>query len=209
MSTALPNPPPREPQVIWAGDYVQWTRGSEKFPATSWTLEYTLRGPEVYNFTATTNGQDFLVSLDQTTTAAWKPGFYTVMAFVSDTEGQRFPFAPRFSIMEIRANPQSNPQGDPNARGWLYTLREALREAITKLGSRQVANASVNGQSYSLQDISKLWTQLNWVEEQIRYQEQSERLSAGLGANKNILVRFRKPWPIAGPFPWGAGPWPP
>lgn len=207
--TALPDPKPREPQFIYAGDTVQWTRSSSDYPAGSWTLTYVLRGPQVYTFSAAADGNDFLVTLTATTTAAWVAGWYLVEAYVTDTESQRFPFLPRFAQMNIRANPQVNPQGDPQARGWIYAAFAATEEAILKLTSRQVTTASVNGQSYSIQDVEKLWRMRQKYSEEIRRIEQTERLSAGLGANKNILVRFTKPLPVAGPFPWGAGPWPP
>lgn len=207
--TALPEPKPREPQFIYAGDYVQWTRSSDDFPAGSWTLNYVLRGPQVYTFASTAQGSDFLITLAGTVTAAWKPGWYLVEAYVIDTEAQRFPFLPRFAQMNVRANPAVNPQGDPNARGWIYTALAATEQAIINLTSRKVTTASVNGQSYSIQDVEKLWRMVRKYQDEIRRIEQTERLSAGLGASKNILVRFSKPLPVAGPFPWGAGPWPP
>ncbi len=215
MAATLPTPPTREPQIIFAGNFVQWNRsatghgpdGTTSYPASEWTLTYWLRGPQVYTFSAATdpNGTDFLVTLEAATTATWQAGYYSVAAFVTaqDGSGDRFTLKPYFSVMEIKANPAVNPQGNDDPRPWAVQMLAVVEQAIADLVSRKAAQTSINGQSYSIQDVEKLYRMRGRFQEEVRRIESQERLNAGLGAKKNILVRFRKPAAQAFPqFPW-------
>jgi hypothetical protein len=181
--------------------------GQDSFPATQWTLTYYLQGPQIYSFVAGVDpdGTDFLITLTPTQTAAWLPGFYKVSAFVTATDGSgdRLYFEPYFKVLEIKANPAVNPQGVADARPWAVRMLETVEKAIADLASRSAMSVSVNGQPYTIQDIEKLYRMRGRFEDGARRIEEQERLNSGLGAKKNIFVRFRKPAAEAFPqFPW-------
>lgn len=82
----MPAPiPSDEPDQITAGTTVFWTKFFPGYPASQYALKYSLqRIGGLITITAAQNGSgdDFLVSLDATTTSDYPPGCYTWTAYV-------------------------------------------------------------------------------------------------------------------------------
>lgn len=70
--------PTREPRSFIAGDTLEWSRVFDDYPATDWTLKYSLRGPGTApsDIAATADGEDFLVDVSSTmsnlTAGTWR-----------------------------------------------------------------------------------------------------------------------------------------
>jgi hypothetical protein len=64
------------PEQITAGLDFQTVVCSPAFPATSWTLNAVIRGPQQINLTASADGTDFVISALAATTETWTPGTY-------------------------------------------------------------------------------------------------------------------------------------
>jgi hypothetical protein len=89
------NVPTTEPATIVAGDLLQWKRtdlGTD-YANGSYTLSYKARlegtGSTVITITASASGDDFLVSVGQSTTASYTAGDYRWQAYItrnSDSE---------------------------------------------------------------------------------------------------------------------------
>lgn len=74
-----------EPKRFTQGEDVDWTRGFEDYPATEWTLEYRFRGPGTgFNVPGTANGEDFVMSVSSTDTAAMSTGEYLWQAWATN-----------------------------------------------------------------------------------------------------------------------------
>ena len=89
------NVPTTEPATIVAGDLLQWKRtdlGTD-YANGSYTLSYKARlegtGSTVITITASASGDDYLVSVGQSTTASYTAGDYRWQAYItrnSDSE---------------------------------------------------------------------------------------------------------------------------
>lgn len=188
-----------------SGDYVQWSKTLTQFPSTDYTLKYQLRGPQEYTITAAVyQTSSYLVTLSASTTASYKAGYYSLVAFVTDiaTELLRYSVCPRFPFLTVKENPAAYVNGSANNLTWAARTLAAVEQTIFQLSSRQVTSASVNGQSYNIQDLGKLYALRNRTAEVVRSEQDAINIKAGLGAKKNILVRFP---PLNGGMQWLPG----
>lgn len=198
----------REPQTIAAGDNVTWIRQIDDYPATIWTLHYVIRNSKnIYKFDASVaESQDvlFQVTLASTVTAGWLPGLYSIGAYVTNgaQQVQVHTFFPNF---EVTANLAVNPNGtDP--RTFAAKMLVEVETTIAKLTSKSVNTAQVNGQAYTLANISELWKMRERFASEVRREEARDRLNAGLGGSNKVGVRFRplnvRAYPWQQRVPW-------
>ena len=207
MST---NPSYREPQEFTAGDTLIWYRVVSDFPASEgWTLNYVLRGAQTIKLTATTfQTSNYQVSVAASVTADWKPGLYSIQAYVTNSGGERFIVATWFPQVTIKPNPAAFVDGTATNLTFAQLTLAAVETALLALASRKVSSASVNGQSYAIQDVAKLVSLRNRMREEVQSEQDAILYAAGLGGKKNILVQFPPlnnaayPWyQIGGPPP--------
>lgn len=185
-----------EPQQFTAGDTVQWSRALSDFPSTAYALWYQLRGPQEINITsAVYQTSNYLVTLTAAQTAAFKAGRYSIVPYVKDLATGLTRYAPpvikaRFPFLTVLENPQNYTAGSASNLSWAAQTLALVESTITKLANRSVVTASVNGQTYSLQDMAKLLSLRQRMAEIVRSEEDAINVAAGLGGKKNILVRF-------------------
>ena len=181
----------REPQSIVAGDTVTWYRVISNFPASEgWVLYYVLRGPQTIKLTATTfQTSNYQVTVADTVTADWKPGLYSISAYVDDGI-ERFTVTTWFPKLTIKPNPAAQVEGTASNLTFAQLTLTACESALLALASRKVSSTSVNGQSYAIQDIAKLVSLRNRMREEVQSEEDAILYAAGLGGKKNILVQF-------------------
>jgi len=80
----MPDIPTTEPGEITAGDYVQWKISDADYPATTYTLTYSLvKDGKQINITAAASGDDHLVTLAAATTALYTAGVYQWQAYMT------------------------------------------------------------------------------------------------------------------------------
>ncbi len=203
-----PNPiPQREPQIVAAGDTLIWTRQINDFPPPDWTLNYVLRGKSnIYKWTATNDAGWYKVNLASAVTALWKPDLYNIGAYVTKSaDSEQFEVRTAFRQMRVTQNLAAQPTGaDPSS--WAARTLPFIEETISKLTSRTVETASVNGQMYTLANISDLFKMRERLKSEIAREEEKARLDAGLGAGNKVAIRFRPLYPGAFPYyprpPW-------
>lgn len=203
-----PNPiPQREPQIVAAGDTLIWTRQINDFPTPDWVLNYVLRSrTDIYKWTATNDAGWFKVNLASAVTALWKPGLYDIGAYVTKSaDSEQFEVRTAFRQMKVTQNLAMQPTGaDP--RSWATRTLPLIEETISKLSSRTVETASVNGQMYTLANLADLFKMRERLKSEIAREEEKARLDAGLGAGNKVAIRFRPLYPGAFPYyprpPW-------
>lgn len=76
------------PARIAAGDTIEWSRSFPKYRATDgWALGYTFVGSVAsYAVTAAASGDGFAIVLSAATSAAWQPGTYRVVEYVTKAD---------------------------------------------------------------------------------------------------------------------------
>ena len=71
------------PDIVYAGDSLEWTEGVGDYPAPTWTMHYVLRGVSILDLTSTPSGSDHAFTATATQTANLAPGRYSWQSFVS------------------------------------------------------------------------------------------------------------------------------
>lgn len=199
--------PKIEPEVISAGDTVEWTRQIDDFSPADYTLKYVIRNEaQIYKFTATSAQGYYQVTLTSAETAAWQPGVYWYTAYVVNATGTvQKQIATAFPKVLIRPNMAVNPNGLPTSTFAERGLVE-IENTILALTTRSVESAMVNGQQYTLQNISDLFMLRERFRSEVAREQAQARLNAGLGAQNKVAVRFR-PLVGAGYPPYPRVPW--
>ena len=77
--------PSKEPSEFRAGDSVKWQKSIDDYKASAgWSLAYAFRGPGgVIDVTASASGDEHLVEITPTTSAAYTAGIYDVIGYVT------------------------------------------------------------------------------------------------------------------------------
>jgi len=129
--------PTTEPSAIVAGDSLQWDRTDlhADYPASTWTLRYTLAGPASITFDAA-EGSDgrFEVREDSTTTALLPAGTYRLRAHLL-LGGDRFTNWPDGTPIcdrrvTVVADPETSSPGATHAETMLGLVEAALEGRI-------------------------------------------------------------------------------
>ncbi len=183
----------REPEFIAAGDNRTWTRAVNNYSSEFWSLFYLIRNKDQsYRFNAVANAGNFTVTLNSNVTANWASGEYAIGAYVQATNdaSQQVEVRCAFPTLTVGENLAGKPNGiDP--RSFAARMLPLIEETIGKLTMRTVSSATVNGQAYTINDLSKLWQMREKFRSEVRREQAQKRLDAGLGAGNKIGVRFR------------------
>ena len=110
-----------------------------------------------------------------------------------------------FARILITPNLATNPNG-ASPSTFAERALASIEATIEQLTNRTVAQAHVNGQVFTLANISELFLLRERFKSEVRREEDQARLNAGLGAANKVAVRFR-PVYWAGFPPYPLVPW--
>jgi hypothetical protein len=150
MSTTIPT---TEPASARAGDTWRWQRTLSDYPASTWTLSYTLfNAAGKVSIAATADGDDHLVSVAPATTAAYTAGRYDWVAHVSDGTDRHQVGAGSINVLpDLSA--VSSYDGRSHARKMLDAIDALLegRATTDQLDLIAAANVGSNSGDQSMQ----------------------------------------------------------
>ncbi len=129
------------PTIIYAGTSISWQDSYQQYPATEFTLKYTLRGPTALDITASAYGNDYKVELTPTDTENWIPGHYWWYAII---EKQNFSIVIASGETEILPNPQtiSSPF---DGRSQIKRILDTLQAVMEGRASEKDLELEING----------------------------------------------------------------
>jgi hypothetical protein len=175
-----------EPKSITAGDTCKWTESFSDYPATTYTLTYTLSGKEVYTVTATASGTDYAITISTTDSDLFIPGIYQLIGSVAKS-GERYTVST--GTVEILANPAEMKAGT----GFLSHARTVLGQietAIETLSIHPIDEITIAGRTLKRPKLDELVKLRAKYIGYVRAEEQKERIAKGLGGSNRILTRF-------------------
>lgn len=118
------------PDSVFAGDLLAWTRDLSDYPASTWTLEYTLtNADEKLTISASADGDTHSVSVAAATTADYKAGRYRWFARV--TNGLSI-YTVEDGWIRILPDPTKKVDWRSHARKMLDAIEAALEGAASK-----------------------------------------------------------------------------
>lgn len=186
----MANIPDTEPASVTAGDTFTWTKSVPGYPASEgWALSYVLiNATSKIQLSATAAGDDYLVAVAASTTAAYAAGDYAWQAMVSKSAERytvgsgRITIAPNIAALGAF-------DGRSNARKALEALEEAYVAYISN-GQAHVAEYEIAGRRMKFRNAAEIWQQIEKLKREVAQEEAAARLAAGLGGRRRVLVRY-------------------
>jgi hypothetical protein len=147
--------PTIEPLSFIAGDTVKWTISLSDWPATDWTLKYSLMKlsatTSVISFSSTADGSAHAVVISKTTSAGYSPGKYSWQSYVENA-GITEHYSISSGFLEIKPTFQtvtafdarSDAQKTYEAIEAFIMGRASIDQARRKIGDREIQYISLN-----------------------------------------------------------------
>ena len=186
------NVPTTEPATIVAGDLLQWKRtdlGTD-YANGSYTLSYKARlegtGSTVITITASASGDDYLVSVGQSTTASYTAGDYGWQAYITrDSDSERLTIdSGTFEVVANRSASTADPRSHPKI------MLDKIESVLSGRADGDVAAYSINGRSLTKIGIDELMTWRDRYRAEYLREVRAERRDNGQGTGSTVLARF-------------------
>jgi hypothetical protein len=144
-----------EPRQVLQGTTALWQRQLPEYPAPTWTLNYTLIGPERINIVTTPNSGAHEANISPANTANWNAGHYQVYARVSDGTSI-FEVNVAQPTLQVILDPITATVPTADVRSWARKTLDLVETALASLAAKTVSSATVNGTTYTLADLDAL-----------------------------------------------------
>ncbi len=186
------NVPTTEPAKIVAGDLLQWKRtdlGTD-YANGSYTLSYKARlegtGSTVITITASASGDDYLVSVGQSTTASYTAGDYRWQAYITrNSDSERLTIDS--GTFEVAAN-RSASTADP--RSHVKIMLDKIESILEGRADGDVAAYSINGRSLTKLAIPDLLMWRDRYRADYLREVRRERSLNGTATGSTVVARF-------------------
>lgn len=175
-----------EPQLIVAGDTVNWTRTLADYPAPTWVLTYTLiNGTDKETVTAVASGTDHQVAVSASTTAGWSAGIYSWTASVVNG-------SERFTVDSgtIEVKPDLAAATNYDTRSHIKKTLDAIEAVIEQRASKDQESYTINGRSLSRTPLEDLLKMRDQYRTEYQREVDAEKIANGLGTGRRVLTRF-------------------
>ncbi|MFA4871418.1 MAG: hypothetical protein WC623_24680 [Pedobacter sp.] len=187
MSVSIPT---IEPEEIIAGDNATWKITVSDYPASGgWSLIYAFRGGgTAIAITATTSGDDYLITLTPSITSLWAAGTYRWQSHITKTTpAESHPIATGMLVVKARLSTQTAG----------YDPRSQIKKTLDAISALLEGKAVADVMSYTIagRSIAKMTPEelIKWQNNfQIKYDSElkAEKIAQGLGGGGRVLVRF-------------------
>lgn len=183
-----------EPDTIVAGDSVAWTKN---FSGYAGTLTYALQlfgsTDLPITFAAAGGGPGYTITIDDSTTATWKPGRYIWTAYIADATDRRTVANGEILVL-------SNPAlafGATHATRTLAIIEAAIEGRLP----RGLETYAIDGQSIAKIPIEKLVELRALYAGYVSNEYAQDRINRGGSNIRNVFARFVSPrynrWPFS------------
>lgn len=176
-----------EPATIRAGETLSFKRALGDYPASTWSITYTLRsvGGTAITFTSAADGLDHLVTVAFSTTALWQAGDYIGVGLVSDGTTKTEVWRGRIKILPNLASEGT----DYDARTQARRTLDNINAVIEGRASSTILNSTVEGTALQRIPFADLLLLRDRYAAIVNLEE-----NADLGVEtRNIFTRFRTP----------------
>ena len=186
------NIPTTEPATIVAGDLLQWKRtdlGTD-YANGSYTLSYKARlegtGSTVITITASASGDDYLVSVGQSTTASYTAGDYRWQAYITrNSDSERLTIdSGTFEVVANRSASTADPRSHPKI------MLDKIESILEGRADGDVAAYSINGRSLTKLAIPDLLMWRDRYRADYLREVRRERALNGTATGTTVVARF-------------------
>ena len=181
-----------EPAKIIAGDLIQWKRtdlGTD-YANGSYTLKYSARlegtGSTEIQITASASGDDYLISVGQSTSASYTVGIYRWQMYITrNSDSERLTLDT--GTFEVVAN-RDAATTDPRTHARIMV--EKIESLLEGRADADVASYSIAGRSLTKLSIDELMTWRDRYKSEYLRELRKERALNGEGSGALVKVRF-------------------
>ena len=178
----------KEPKQIIAGMSYAWTKSFALYPASSWSLTYSIVSQNaVYEIEAVANVDDFdieILASDSIDYAAG--GFYTLFGYVDDGSGTKIPvFKNALTIFP-------DPTKAADMRSYAVTTLEAIEAMIAKSAGKDQQSVMVDGQTLQRRTVADLLMLRDRFQREVASEKRAADIASGLTDGPGRLqLRFK------------------
>lgn len=179
--------PTSEPQVLYAGDTWSWQRALSDYPASDWTLKYTLiNSAGRINITAGADGDVHEVEVPAATTAGYAAGVYTFQAFVE--QGSERYTVGRGSITVLAGYASGSGGADARSQAQIALDAAVAAYAAFTASSGLQDTYTIAGRSMKFRSVDEIVRQINFWRNEVA----KEQAALGITPARTgkILTRF-------------------
>ena len=178
----------KEPETFRAGDTVKWTRSLDCYKASDgWTLKYSFRGTSgTIDITSSADGDEHLIALTPTTTAAYTSGFYDVQGYVEKGSDRYTVWTSRIEVLVDLAAAGSSYDGRSHVKKTLDAIEAVLENRATK----DIEESTIEGVMLKRIPHESLLTFRSKYLGFYKQELAAEKLKLGKGSGRRILTRF-------------------
>ncbi|NDV20832.1 hypothetical protein GO013_15585 [Pseudodesulfovibrio sp. JC047] len=172
---------------ITAGDSLNWTETVSAYPASDgWILNFVLvNGSAKVEFSASADGDGYVVDVPGSTTSNWTPGRYRFQAHVEKG-------ADRFTVGSgtVDILPDFAGVATLDGRSHAEKVLDAIEAVIEKRATRDQESYTIKGRSLSRTPLPELLALRDKYKAEVRAQRRAEKVQAGKKPGTKIHVRF-------------------
>lgn len=174
-----------EPTVISAGLSYSWSKSLTDYPASTWTLAYSLVNHQhQYDISAAANGDDYAVSITKTESAIFEPGRYHLIGFVDDGTDRVQIYAG-----EVYVYPDYTEVAD--LRTWAEKTLDAVEAVIANTATKDQQSVMVDGQTLIRRSMADLIMLRDRMRREVAAEKRAADVAAGLGHSGRVQLRFK------------------
>jgi hypothetical protein len=178
-----------EPKTLAVGDTAEWTFTLADYPASIWTLHYSLFNlNNAYAFDAVVSGDDHVVNLLPSVTSNWAPGRYDWTAYVTNVAGDRQVVAQ--GVITLTPDPSAGVpyDGRSHARKMLEALEALLENRATSADLDMIrgtyADRTIERQPEKLTELRDKY------KAEVAVEDREVAIKRGENVPRGVKVRF-------------------
>jgi len=176
------------PRILQAGDTWSWDDSLSDYPATTWTLKYSLYryGAAPISITASADGTDHAVSVAKATTAAVTAGNWNWTAYVEDATTRTTVGRGTVTIKADQTVALSSTDLRSHAVKMLELIESSLLASAT---NSHIVSLTIDGKSvqYKREDLLVLRNKYKW---EVYNEKKADMIAQGLDPGGRINIRF-------------------
>lgn len=186
-----------EPEIIVAGDNIQWTRVYDDYDPVNYTLSYALMpvsGPRI-TFAASNYGDDktFLVNIPGAATESWAPSApgapYLWQAYITDSSSNRTTLYSGRMIIK----PDFSTANIQDYRSTISITLANLYAVVQGKASSDQQSYTIRGRSLSRMQPRELLEWIDFYEELLSRELRREAIAQGRPNKGRLVARFNDP----------------
>lgn len=186
-----------EPTVFTQGEALEWTKEFCDYPATLWTLQYRFRGVGTgFNADATADGDDYLVSVPTTDTAAMGVGKYQWQAWVTELADSTNKIMIAEGVATVRRGFSSTDTGTVDLRTQAKQILDAIDATLLNAASNDQISYEISTPA-GTRKISKM-SRVELIDARKYYagivarENSAERVRNGGTFGKTVVINVRE-----------------